>query len=225
MKIKGIIFDFWDTLCPATIDFVHLKALISENGVEMNDFIRRYELAVQRKKYSKFNELRNDFFNEFKSFDNELLEKELYEIYHNRFDKIYFFPKTEQTLIKLKKEGYKIGLLSNMENLPIKEIEKKLNLKKYFDYLGYSFDMNAVKPNPKTFFKVLSELDLGVKDTLMVGDSLHSDIIGAKSIGMANCWIERKKIRGKLPVKPDYKIKSIEEIFKVLGNLNSKEDL
>ena len=223
VEIKAIIFDFWDTLCPATIDFVHVKSITDDEGVPMEQFIRRYEEAVQEKNYKTFEELRTDFFKEFSTLNHESMEKELYEIYHNRFDKIYFFPRTEKTLKKLRKEGYKLGLMTNTESIMAKKIEDKLNLKYYFDYLGYSFEMKAVKPSSKTFKTVLAKLGVKPSEAIMVGDSLRSDIAGAKAVGMHTCYLERRK---KLPVEgldPDYKIHSIEEIFMVLGDIKTKE--
>ena len=35
-KIKAVIFDLWDTLIPATIDFVHLKALTEKEDSASN---------------------------------------------------------------------------------------------------------------------------------------------------------------------------------------------
>ena len=224
VEIKAVIFDFWDTLCPATIDFVHFKSMIKEQGIKMEEFIARYEKAVQTKNYSSFDELRNDFFKEFSSLNEETLEKELYELYHNRFDKIYFFPKTEETLSKLREQGYKLGLLTNTESLHSKKIEVQLNLKKYFDFLGYSFEMNSIKPDSEVFQKVLSELKVNSNQALMVGDSLRSDIAGAQSVGMYSCYIERKLKHPVDGVKPDYTIHSIDEIFMVLGDLKSKSE-
>jgi 2-haloalkanoic acid dehalogenase type II len=222
VEIKAVVFDFWDTLCPATIDFVHFKSLIKEQGIKMEDFIARYEKAVQTKNYDSFDKLRDDFFKEFSSLDQETLDKELYELYHNRFDKIYFFKNTKETLSKLREQGYKLGLMTNTESLHAKKIEEQLNLKKYFDFLGYSFEMNSIKPNPKVFEKVLLELKVKPNEALMVGDSLRSDIAGAKSVGMYSCYIERKIKHSVVNIVPDYKIHSIEEIFMVLGDLKSK---
>ena len=223
--IKLIIFDLWRTLIPATIDFVHLFSLIKQTSLTVPEFVHEYEEAVQKKKYKNFEELHADFLNHFKQEKTEILEQELYEIYYNRFDKIYFYPEVEKTLIKLKKEGYKIALMSNTESLRQKEMEEKLKFKEYFDYLGYSFEIGEIKPHPKTFKTVLSHFNLDPKETLMVGDSLRSDIGGSQEMRMHNCQIERDHMEKKFhpSIKPEFKITKLDEIFNVLGELDASK--
>lgn len=219
--IKLVIFDLWRTLIPATIDFTHLSSLLKKEGLSKTEFIERYEAVAQLKNYKNFEELRNDFFKEFREQSNSDLEQELYEIYFNRFDKIYFFSDVVPTLKKLKKEGYKLALLSNTESLQAKEIEKKLKLKEYFDFLGYSFKLNTLKPDKKAFQKVLDNFKVSSKETLMIGDSLRSDIQGANNMNIHSCWINRDNLDlDSAKVKPEFEIKSLNELEKVLGFLN-----
>ncbi|MBT4870829.1 MAG: HAD family hydrolase [Candidatus Diapherotrites archaeon] len=222
--IKLVIFDLWRTLIPATIDFTHLFSLLKEMKIEIHEFVVEYEDAVQKKKYNNFEELRKDFFEYFKQYDNDLLEQELYEIYHNRFDKIYYYSEVESTLKKLKKEGYKLALMSNTESLRQKDLEEKLKLKEYFDFLGYSFEIGAIKPDSKTFQTVLSHFDVNPNEVIMVGDSYRSDVGGAQGMGFHNCLIEHDNIDKKYhpSIKPEFKITKLDEIFRVLGVLNEK---
>ena len=222
--IKLVIFDLWKTLIPATVDFVHLFSLLKEMKMERHEFIRRYEDAVQKKKYNTFEELKKDFFDYFKEYDNELLEQEMYELYNNRFDKIYFYPEVKKTLTKLKKQGYSLALMSNTESLRQKDLEEKLKLKEYFDFLGYSFEIGAIKPDKRTFETVLSHFDVTLDEVIMVGDSIRSDIGGAQSVGIHNCLVERSNIDKKYhpTIKPEFKITKLDNIFRVLGVLNEK---
>jgi len=219
--IKLIIFDLWRTLIPATIDFTHLFSLVKKSGIEIHEFVVKYEDAVQKKKYNNFEELRKDFFAYFKQTNNQILEEELYEIYHNRYDKIYYYPETENTLKKLKEKGYKLALMSNTESLRKNDLEKKLKLKRYFDFLGYSFEMGAIKPDKKTFETVLSHFDVLPEEVLMVGDSIRSDVGGAQSMNFHNCLVERDNIDKKYHpnIKPEFKITKLDEIFRVLGEI------
>ena len=58
-------------------------------------------------------------------------------------------------------------------------------------------------------------------EVLMVGDSLRSDIIGAKKAKMHNCWINRpNKSYDLAKVVPEFEIKSFNELPKVLNKLN-----
>ncbi len=221
--IKVIVFDLWRTLIPATIDFVHLISLLKKEGIEKEDFIERYEKATQLKKYKNFEELRKDFFSAFKEESNSDLEQELYEIYSNRFDKIHFFSDVISVLEKLKKQKYKIALLSNTESLMAKEIEKKLKFKNYFDYLAYSFEIGFIKPDKRAFSVIVKKFKVKPKEVLMVGDSLRCDVAGAITVGFNSCLINRTgTVLDYADVKPDFEIKSLKEIFEILGVLNAK---
>jgi len=221
--IKLVVFDLWQTLIPATIDFVHMASLLKQEKLSLTDFIPRYERATQLKKYKKFEELRQDFFKEFSEYDNKLLEQELYEIYFNRLDHIHFYPEAKKTLIKLRKEDYKIALLSNTESLLTKIVEEKLGLKNLFDLVVLSYETGAIKPDKKAFDYVLKKMRVKPNEALMVGDSLRSDIIGSKNAGMHNCLINRLgKVIDDAKAKPEFTIKSLDEISYVLGVLNAK---
>ena len=221
--IKAIVFDLWRTLIPATVDFVHLASLLRQQNISVTEFTQRYESAVQLKKYKSFGEMRKDFFEAFKQSDNELLEQELYEIYTNRIDKITFFPDVLPTLEKLKKEGYKIALLSNTESLIASRLEKNISLSSHFDVFGVSYEINALKPEKKAFDFVLKKLKVKPSEALMVGDSLRSDIVGAQGVGMHNCLINRTdKVFDIAKAKPEFEIKSLKELSRVLGVLNAK---
>jgi putative hydrolase of the HAD superfamily len=219
--IKLVVFDLWRTLIPATVDFVHLLSLIKKEGISKEDFIERYEKATQLKNYKNFEKLRKDFFKAFREESNDDLEKELYEIYINRFDKIKYYPEVPVALTKIKSLGFKIALLSNTESIRMKEMEEKLSLKKYFDYLSYSFETRLLKPEPKAFLHVLKKMKVLPEEALMVGDSLRTDIAGAKAVGMHTCLINRiGKVLDSADVTPDFEVKSINEVVNVLEGLN-----
>ncbi|MFA5764103.1 MAG: HAD family hydrolase [archaeon] len=222
--IKVVIFDLWRTLIPATIDFTHLFSLIKQTSLSVPEFVHEYEEAVQKKNYKNFEELHEDFLNYFKQEKTEILEQELNEIYFNRFDKIYYFPEVEATLKKLKKQGYKIALLSNTESIQQKKLEEKLKLKEYFDFLGYSFEIGAIKPDKKMFQTVLNNFKVKPDEAIMIGDSLRSDVGGAQSVGIHNCLITRDEFEKKFhpSIKPEFKITKLDELFRILGELNGK---
>jgi len=224
-KIKAVVFDLWNTLIPATIDFVHLRSLAKKQGMDLREFIQKYENAVELKKYKNFAELRKDFFEAFSESDNALLESELYEVYFNRFDKIRYFSEVPVVLKKLKMDGYKLALLSNTENLYSKELDSKLKLKEYFDVICFSFDLGALKPSKVCFGSVLKKLKVKPFEALMVGDSMRSDIFGAKRAGLHNCLLNRLgKVIDTASVRPEFEIKSLDDLPWVLGELNAKKD-
>ncbi|MGI6589132.1 MAG: HAD family hydrolase [Candidatus Iainarchaeum sp.] len=225
--IKVVIFDLWNTLIPATIDWPHLISLVKKSSINneesssLGDFIKKYEELTQKKKYGDYEELRKDFLSGF-SAKGVVLEQMLYEIYVNRIDKIVFFDDVLPTLVELKNKGYKLALLTNTENLTFEKIEAKLKLSNYFDFLGLSYEIGEIKPNPKMFEAVVNHFGVKPSECLMVGDSLRSDITGAKNFGIPSVWINRpKKSFDFAEIKPDFELSTLRDIDKVLEGLGN----
>ncbi|MBN1189114.1 MAG: HAD family hydrolase [Dehalococcoidales bacterium] len=84
-----------------------------------------------------------------------------------------------------------VCLLTNIDNREIERALEYTGLR--FDYIVTSEDCRAYKPRPETFREALSRLDLPAQAVLHVGDSLHSDIMGAHQIGIPALWINRRK--------------------------------
>jgi 2-haloalkanoic acid dehalogenase type II len=227
--IKVVIFDLWNTLIPTTIDWPLVFSLVKKNNpnnkdVHVGDFIRRYEELTQLKKYPTFEVFRKDFVEGFDG-DALLLEQELCEIFVNRLDKIHFFKDTLPALKKLKKDGYKLALLTNTENLAFEKVDSILSISKYFDYLGLSYEINAVKPDKRMFLSVVNNFKVNPSECLMIGDSLRSDITGAKNVGMHQAWINRPGRSYDLAkITPEFELNTLKDIDKVLGVLNAKRD-
>ena len=227
--IKVVVFDLWNTLIPTTIDWPLVFSLVKKNNQNnkdnnVGDFIRRYEELTQLKKYSTFEEFRKEFIAGFDG-DALLLEQELCEIFINRLDKIHFFEDTLDALKKLKKGGYKLALLTNTENLAFEKVDKVLNISKYFDYLGLSYEIEAVKPDKKMFLAVVNHFKVKENECLMIGDSLRSDITGASKIGMHAAWINRPgKSYDLAKITPEFELNTLKDIDKVLGVLNGKRN-
>jgi 2-haloacid dehalogenase/putative hydrolase of the HAD superfamily len=68
------------------------------------------------------------------------------------------------------------------------------------------------------FEKALSLLQLSNNEVLHVGDSLSSDVQGAKNMSIPVLWINRKKRDiSSRPEKPDYISTDLTEILDIIG--------
>jgi len=123
------------------------------------------------------------------------------------------FPEAIEVLEELRNSGYKIVLLSNTDCFSIEEIMEKYDLKKYFDAIILSYQVRMLKSNPRIFQKVLEEVDASKEEAVMIGDSIESDIIGAKKAGIDALLVDRTETR---EFKP--KIKSLKELKEFLEN-------
>lgn len=96
-----------------------------------------------------------------------------------------------------------VCLVSNIDNADLTSALEHNGLS--FDLIVTSEDCEAYKPRPEMFRKALSLLGLSNKDVLHVGDSLGSDIRGARALGIPVLWVNRTG--RKLPAdgeSPDY---------------------
>lgn len=95
-----------------------------------------------------------------------------------------------------------ICLLSNIDN---KELKSALDHTGFqFEHIVTSEDCRSYKPRVEMFDTALLKLGLGKEDVLHVGDSISSDVIGAKRNGIKVLWINRKKRNVDDSIKPDY---------------------
>ncbi len=120
-------------------------------------------------------------------------------------------------LRRLRKSGYKIGIVSNFA---IPECAHHLitlyGLKNLLDAVVVSAEVNRRKPSPEIFVAALNLLKVDASESIFVGDTPDIDILGAKNIGMKAILIERRKTSFKADVKPDFMIKRLREILGLL---------
>ena len=133
------------------------------------------------------------------------------EIYSHR--KVY--PEMIRTLTELQKAGVRMGIVSNTTNPGfMKDYEQSLlGLDSYFEFSIYSSEVPYRKPHPSIFQLALSRLDLKAPDVLFVGDNLNADITGAQGVGMPAAWVNRTGKESPMGVRPDYEIKSADELL------------
>lgn len=86
------------------------------------------------------------------------------------------------------------------------EIHRVLN---FFDSTIFSDETGYNKPNEIMFKKVLRILDADPSETIHIGDSLKTDIVGVKSVSMKSIWIYREGIVKSNHSLPDYEVRDI----------------
>ena len=84
---------------------------------------------------------------------------------------------------KLKKKGYKIGVLSNITHLQGKKTKKTV-LSKYANHFFFSYNIGTIKPNINNFKAVLKFFKVKPSEALMIGDNYKDDYKGSKKAGL-----------------------------------------
>lgn len=138
---------------------------------------------------------------------NDLFVKFLY-------DEIEMVDGIEDLLLYLS-DKYKIFTASNGIFKMQENRLKKSNLDKYFDKIFVSDKIGYEKPDKKFFQKIMYLTKFSNDDLIMIGDSIKSDIIGAKNSKIKSIYFnkEDKKISDK---NFTYQVKNLSEIKKIL---------
>jgi putative hydrolase of the HAD superfamily len=100
------------------------------------------------------------------------------------------FPDVLDTLRWLQERGFKLGAVTDRAfGGPrfLAELEE-YGLDGYFQAVTISSNVGYMKPHPKIFQHALDALAVEAAETMMVGDSLHCDVGGAKALGMVAVW-------------------------------------
>lgn len=131
----------------------------------------------------------------------------------------YFLPGAEEAVASLAKK-YKLYITSNGTASVQSGRLKSANISHYFQDIFISQDMGADKPSIEYFkacFARIPEID-PVK-TMIVGDSLTSDILGGKNAGILTCWINPQHKPGREDIRPDYELENLTQLEALLETL------
>ncbi len=150
-----------------------------------------------------------------------LAEGEAREItlaYWNEMMKAKPYKNVKYTLEYLKSKGYKLGIITNTDGLHSmkrKRIEKS-GLAGFFDLVIVAGeDTEKQKPNVEPFLKAARLFKLKPNECMMVGDTLSSDILGAKKAGFITVYLKGREHNVSSAVA-DYVIDDIIELTKIL---------
>lgn len=98
------------------------------------------------------------------------------------------YPDTAEVLASLKDRGIKVAVLSNIA-FDIRPAFADLGVEHLVDAFVLSFEVGAIKPDPKIFEHALAALGSEPERTLMIGDSEEADG-AARKVGCAFALVE-----------------------------------
>ena len=91
---------------------------------------------------------------------------------------------------------------------------------KYFEDIFISQEIGANKPAREFFERSFAKISgFESAKTMMIGDSLSSDILGGQNAGIATCWINPKGKKCTLEKDPDYQLASIAQLEELLKSI------
>ena len=99
------------------------------------------------------------------------------------------FPDTLDALKDLRARGYRLAVISNWDDT-LDNALRRLDIRQYFEEVFVSYLLGVEKPDPKIFHHALRVMDAESESVWHVGDSLESDVAGAKNAGIRPILID-----------------------------------
>ncbi len=194
--IKGVLFDFWGTLVENGIfpSPVRQARYILRLRMLFKDFIVRFEQAFMTKPYKDLNEAFTAVCKEFDLEPRDFIIENLVGMWNKNDLLGKPFLETIEVLDYFKEKKIKIGLISNTTPT-ITRVLEKFELNKYFDATLFSCEEGLLKTDPKMFKKLLKKMKLKPKEVIMIGDSIPTDIIGARGAGIRAVLLDMRNTR------------------------------
>ncbi|MEZ4985057.1 MAG: YjjG family noncanonical pyrimidine nucleotidase [Saprospiraceae bacterium] len=111
---------------------------------------------------------------------------------------------------------YRMGIITN----GLKEVQRprlaRLQLDRFFDTIVVSDEIGVAKPQEAFFQYALDQIGVIPKtEVLVIGDSLHSDILGAQQFGIPTCWVSHGKTN-ETDIQPTFTVAQVHDIMDLL---------
>lgn len=134
----------------------------------------------------------------------------------------YFMPGAPELLEELYGK-YRLYIVSNGTEKVQEGRIGSSGIAKYMDGIFISQILGANKPDKQFFDICFAEIpDFSLSETVIIGDSLSSDIKGGINAGITTVWFNPKGIENDNDIKPDYTIKELSEVPGLLSQISAK---
>ncbi len=218
LKVKAVFFDLWNTIALTDSKqdvFREMQIRFGLNELTHNQFVAECERAIMLDKFDSLDHLYSRILNYFSLPYGEIILGDLDFLWNHTLKSNKIFPEAKTALQKTKKK-FKTALVSNCENIGFEALSKNFDFNKYFDEIILSCNVRLLKPNPRIFRMPLKRMNLEPEQAVMIGDSLRTDMLGARKTGLKTILIDRKgRHKGRTP-PVDAVISSLNELDKVI---------
>lgn len=222
------MFDLDDTL----LDFSKAEY----NGIKQ--VMEKYDLDFSEQLYQEYHEINKKYWHMFENglIDNEqVLSLRFEEFFNNhhikvdgsQVDHLYrsYLNNSAYTiagainLLNALKDDYDIYAATNGVYQTQCSRLDKAKMNDYFKKIFISEQIGYKKPDTQFFdycFEQISDFDKS--KTLMIGDSITSDIKGGYLAGIDTCWYNPHKDLNQLEIQPTYEVENYEQLYAILEN-------
>jgi 2-haloacid dehalogenase len=132
--------------------------------------------------------------------------------YFDAFPRFRRFPDVDETLDRLV-DRVRLAIVSNIDD----DLLAATDLGRRFDVVCTAERARGYKPNGTLFRFVLTHGDASVTRLLHCGQSQHTDMVGAKPLGVRVAWINRRGLALAPGVpKPDHELRDLRGVPELL---------
>lgn len=227
--IKSVFIDLDDTI----FDFHKAEALaladmLSQFGINVTSELSEKYSAInksqwellERKEKTREEVLLDRFTIFFSELGISADSRKAKEIYEYTLGSGHFFIDGAEKLLESLYQKYDLYLASNgTEAVQVRRIASS-GIEKYFKEIFISQSIGFDKPAREYFDACFSKIRNFSNDTtVIIGDSLTSDILGGINSGIKTCLFNPKGKANNTDIKPDFEVRSLEEIPKLLERI------
>lgn len=119
-------------------------------------------------------------------------------------------------MLKYLSSKYKLAILSNSFERALRSKIESSNFTQYFEQIYSSEIIRINKPDPKAFEYVINGIGGDKSRSVMIGDNLSTDILGARNSGIDQIWFNKEKMDVESEVHPTHIITSLFELESIL---------
>ena len=222
MRYKILLFDLDDTLLDFGANEIDsLNKLFHQHGYDFSDELFRVYDSVNKQLWTDYengnialDQLLNTRFSETMLklntiVDGKKWENQYRELLGNGHQLIDGALEVCQSL----SVSHRLFVVTNgVTKTQIKRL-KQAGLYEFFEDTFYSQSIGFQKPSKEFFDYVIGHIrDFNVREALIIGDSLNTDIKGGLQSGIDTCWINRKLQKCSAEIKSTYTITSLAEL-------------
>lgn len=227
MTYKNIFLDFDDTI----VDFFDAEEKAFYNMAHQyhhfpseKDFLHFRKVnqahweAFQQNKLTKEQVLSHRFINYFKDYQIEVNGKEADEIFRDELAKapLKFFDHTIQTIEQLQ-HNHCLYIVTNGVTITQQRRIAQTNFNEIFDGIFISEQTGYQKPMPQFFDYIFEKIGENEREqSIIVGDSLTSDIMGGLNANIATCWFNKRNKINQTDIQPHYEISDLSELIDIV---------
>lgn len=226
MKYKTLLFDVDDTLLDFQItEAKALNALFAEQGIDLTPEVKTSYKALNHHLWREFEngkmtreEVTGSRFGRlFQQFGQTVDSLEMEKRYRHYLNQGHdLIPGSRELLETLAPEA-DLYIVTNGVSQTQHQRLTDSGLLPYFKEVFVSEEVGAQKPMKEFFDYVFARIPgIEKSKTVIIGDSLTSDIKGGNSAGIDTVWFNKNQLPEISEIQPTYRIDSLNELLRVL---------